>query len=184
MVLKAARGRRCSPHITPSTRTVKSGAPSSPRFSLPVMANVRPLKMPPSTVKERSNSLGTNVYIAVGLIAMGIMAYGGWIAILQIYLWLKTDQWHEVSLLTLFSADTTAYPKPLSKWLPRFDPSSSVASWLTSPREWLGIHRIVYSALSYLGVGYTLTIGTWFAFMGITVLASESTERAARSHNL
>lgn len=25
----------------PSTRTVKSGAPSSPRFSLPIIANVR-----------------------------------------------------------------------------------------------------------------------------------------------
>ena len=139
--------------------------------------------MQPSATEESLNSPYINVIIAIALFSMAVMAYGGWIAILQVYFWLKTDHWYQVSLLTLFSADATTHPDLLSKWLPGFDPSSSAASWLVSPKEWLGIHRVVHSVLNYLGVGYTLTIGTWFVFMGISILLPEPTKRRSKSHS-
>ena len=39
-------------------------------------------------------------------------------------------------------------------------------SWLTSPQEWIGIHKIVSACLKFVGLAFILLVVGWGCFVG------------------
>ena len=123
-------------------------------------------------------SISVHFMAAIVLVMTPVFVYGIIIIALQAYVWLKLGEWPQVSMLTLLGADNSEFPVELSKRLPRYDPNSAVVQWLLHPSSWLGVHRVVFPVLSYLGVGYTLTIGVFFSLFGIVFAFSVLDEMA------